>query len=82
MTERCAEIHRMLSEYLMDDLPAARRRKVEQHLTECPECARELSSLRKTLGLVELIDDRGPSPELLARGMTRLYERLGLILLI
>jgi anti-sigma factor RsiW len=48
---RCAGFLERLSRYLDDELPAADRRTIEGHLSDCPCCEEVLESLRFTVAI-------------------------------
>ncbi len=50
---RHQRMRRKLSAYLDGDLAESEKVRVEQHLTECASCRRELESLRVTVGLLQ-----------------------------
>jgi anti-sigma factor RsiW len=41
--------HAHLSEYLDEDLSPEERRRVEEHVSMCPQCRRVLATLRRTV---------------------------------
>jgi anti-sigma factor RsiW len=41
---------RHMSEYLDGELASSRRRRMERHAKDCPECRRHLAMLRRMLG--------------------------------
>jgi anti-sigma factor RsiW len=57
----CKEIRERLSAFIDNELPPRESRLIEKHLRECPECAREESSLRQVLDLLDEIPDESPS---------------------
>jgi anti-sigma factor RsiW len=53
--------HAHLSDYLDDDLSAAERERVEDHVGVCPHCRRVLRTLKRTLqSLMDLSPDQRP----------------------
>lgn len=70
----CHEIEERLSAYLDDALPAEERKRLEEHLTACPSCARSLADLRKTVGLVRDLEEVEPPPWLKQKIMNRVRE--------
>lgn len=72
---RCWKARRQISAYLDDELPAAGRRAVEEHLGGCPTCPplyASLVGLQQTLG--ELRDADKVVPEEIAARIARLLE--------
>ena len=57
----CKEVRERLSAFIDNELPAQRRGLIEQHIRECPECAKEESSLRQVIDLLDGIPDESPS---------------------
>jgi anti-sigma factor RsiW len=50
--------HAHLSEYIDEELSAEERRRLEEHVSMCPQCRRVLATLRRTVeGLMGLRDD-------------------------
>jgi anti-sigma factor RsiW len=41
--------HAHMSEYLDEELPPDERRRLEEHLSMCPQCRRVLATLRRTV---------------------------------
>jgi len=54
----------LVSDYLDGELPPARRREMEQHLTECPECRAVLEDLRLLLTRSRALPDTPPDRDL------------------
>lgn len=57
----CKEIRNKLSAYIDNELPAAERKLIEDHLHKCPACAQEGSSLRQVIDLMDGLTDESPS---------------------
>ena len=53
-----------LSEYLDDELPAADRRSVDEHLAGCASCRAVLEDLRRVVARAQHLERRPPSAEL------------------
>ncbi len=54
--------HEHLSEYLDEELTAEERKRLEEHLSLCPQCRRVLATLRRTVeSLMGLGDEPRPS---------------------
>jgi anti-sigma factor RsiW len=49
-----------LKDYFFEELPAAQRRLVEDHLRQCPGCRQELDRLRLTGSALEALRDEEP----------------------
>jgi hypothetical protein len=43
---RCHRVHRLLPDYIGDELSFTKREQVEEHLQECPACRAELAALQ------------------------------------
>jgi anti-sigma factor RsiW len=53
--------HAHLSEYIDEELDSEERRRLEEHVSMCPQCRRVLATLRKTVeGLVGLGEESRP----------------------
>ena len=63
----CENIKGLLLEYVYDELDPAGRRKVEEHVRSCPECARELAEMEATLGAVRTMEEPEMPPYLNTR---------------
>ncbi len=57
----CKEVRERLSAFIDNELPAHERRLIEEHLHRCPECAKEESSLRHIINLLDEIPEEHPS---------------------
>lgn len=57
----CRKIQGMLSEYLDKRLDSEKKSLVEQHLSSCEACSRELDSLRMTVQLLHRVTE-APAP--------------------
>ncbi len=73
---RCRDFLERLSRYLDDDLPAAQRRIIQQHLADCPCCEDVLESLKDT---VRLCQDKG-RPHLPREVRARARKRVSALL--
>ena len=68
MTMSHAEAEELLGAYVLDALPAAEARRMEDHLAECPEHVAAAAELRTTQSLLALTaGDVDPPPELRGR---------------
>jgi RNA polymerase sigma-70 factor, ECF subfamily len=75
----CAEIVKMLSDYLDRDLPGDTCSAIDAHLTSCPDCANAAASLRQTVDLCRRFrsEDRpGPLPAAKHQELRSVFERL------
>ncbi len=60
---RCRDVVSLLSDYLEGRLPDAVRTDLEQHLSRCPACLRDLNTYRSTVSLLgSLSDEELPEP--------------------
>ena len=59
--KECGEIRERLSAFIDDELTAPERKVIEDHLHKCTACAREESSLRQVINLMDGIPDERPS---------------------
>ena len=48
----CDEVHRLSSDYLEEDLPAAKRSAIQFHLSKCGPCKAFVETLASTIGLL------------------------------
>lgn len=71
---KCAEARELLSAYIDGALSGAPRRRLEDHLRECPTCAAELADLRRTAALLASLDEIDPPAEFRASLRQRLQE--------
>jgi anti-sigma factor RsiW len=46
----CRELVEVVTDYLEATLPAGDRRRLEEHLAECPPCRAYLEQMRHTIG--------------------------------
>jgi len=59
--KECEEIRERLSAFIDNELPAREHNFIEEHLHVCPACAREESSLRQVINLMDEMPDKSPS---------------------
>lgn len=71
MTSSCNE-NQYLEAYLDGELPAADRRRVEQHIAICDACTRELARLRRLSGMFASY-----RPTLSADALSRIHDAVG-----
>jgi anti-sigma factor RsiW len=50
---RCDEVKKLIADYSVDRLSEKVRRRIEDHLVACPDCAAELARQEKAMNLVE-----------------------------
>lgn len=72
---RCAEVERLLPEYLDEMLPISQRRSVEDHLEACAACEQELAGHRRALIRLERVS-LGPAPDLWAAFSQRMAAEI------
>ncbi len=48
----CDEVHRLSSDYLEEDLPAAKQSAIRFHLNKCGPCKAFVETLASTIGLL------------------------------
>ena len=58
----CREAVELVTDYLEDALPQARRRRFEAHLSQCPDCPEYLAQMRAIVALAGRVtpDDLTP----------------------
>lgn len=69
---KCKQLHNKLIFYLEGDLPVDEMNRVNEHLSECPDCAAFAEDMKKTLGIVQL----EKSPEVNPFFYTRLKAKM------
>lgn len=68
----CEELRDRLSAHLEADLDARERARIEDHLSECPDCRREYRELRHVVDLLRGLPPVAPPPGLADRVIARL----------
>lgn len=63
-TAECRELFARLSAYLDGELSAEERRRIEEHLCDCPPCVEFIASLRRTVDLCRGFDPGAAPPAL------------------
>jgi anti-sigma factor RsiW len=58
----CREIVELVSEYLEDALPGPRRRRFEEHMRRCPDCATYLAQMRGTIEVLGELREESLTP--------------------
>jgi anti-sigma factor RsiW len=59
----CRELVEVITEYLEGTLPANDRRRLEEHLEECPGCVSYLDQMRATIATLGRLPEESISPE-------------------
>ena len=73
----CARVRSHLGDHLEGDLDLRSRTRVDEHLGRCASCARELSELRSTVGLLRSLPAPQPPAELANEVMRRINSGEG-----
>jgi len=73
----CTRVRSHLGDHLEGDLTLALRARVDEHLGHCASCARELSELRSTVGLLRSMPTPQPPAELANEIMRRIASGEG-----
>jgi hypothetical protein len=73
----CARVRFHLGDHLEGDLDLRSRTRVDEHLGRCASCARELSELRSTVGLLRSLPAPQPPAELANAVMRRIGDGEG-----
>ena len=73
---QCQEFERLVFLYASDELDAAERATVEQHVAACPACAAALDAERRWLESLSARPSEEPSPALLAQCRSELDETI------
>ncbi len=68
----CTRVRSHLGDHLEGDLTLHFRTRVDEHLSHCASCARELSELRSTVGLLRSLPTPQPPAELASEIMRRI----------
>jgi hypothetical protein len=68
----CARVRSHLGDHLEGDLDLQSRTRVDEHLGRCANCAREISELRSTVGLLRSLPAPQPPAELASEVMRRI----------
>jgi len=66
----CGEVRDKLSEYLDGDLTPLERRELESHIHSCPSCSWELSTIKRTVQMLNSLP-RFSAPPQVAQGVRR-----------
>ncbi|MCH8890937.1 MAG: zf-HC2 domain-containing protein, partial [Myxococcales bacterium] len=73
----CTRVRSHLGDHLEGDLALRFRTRVDEHLGHCESCARELSELRSTVGLLRSLPAPQPPAELASEVMRRISSGEG-----
>ena len=73
----CARVRSHLGDHLEGDLDLRSRARIDEHLGRCASCARELSELRSTVGLLRSLPAPQPPAELANEVMRRIGDGEG-----
>jgi len=68
MKEQCRHFKEQIEAYLAGDLPPEDKRILEEHVSSCEACRRELEAEQKILGLFQSLE-KHPAPEALRTGV-------------
>ena len=72
----CKQFYEELSDYLDDKIDAALRAKLEQHLSDCPNCWVICDTTKKTIRVYKGMDPCSIPPEVHARLMVALEKKI------
>ncbi len=72
----CKEFLQELSEYLDETLDVEIRRRVEAHITECPNCYVIYDTTKKTIQVYKGIDPQGLPQDVHSRLMAALDKKM------
>jgi len=73
---KCEWVQQNVLLYVYDELADDARYELEEHVTRCAECARELGRLREFHSAMKAVPVREPSPNLVVVSRMRLQESL------
>ena len=73
---KCKQLEKSYTEYACDLLDEEQAMRIEEHLRDCPACAREVESLQETLRLTEELDEIPIPPVVLDNIEMNVYKRL------
>jgi anti-sigma factor RsiW len=59
----CRELVEVVTDYLEGTLAAGDRRRLEEHLAECPYCAAYIEQMRETIAALGTVGDESISAE-------------------
>jgi anti-sigma factor RsiW len=70
----CQQVVELVTDYLEGALPAADRRRFEEHLAGCPHCTEYLAQMRETIRLAGRLTPEDLTPDMRS-DLTDLYQR-------
>ena len=73
----CADVIRLLADYLEHQLPADVHADLERHLAKCPRCVTQLKTYESTLSLLHSIREDDLPPELRCTLRSFLHRNCG-----
>ncbi|MBU0755404.1 MAG: zf-HC2 domain-containing protein [Planctomycetes bacterium] len=71
----CKDLTENKLAYLDGSLPLLERVEMEEHLDSCSPCRREMEELRESWDLLDLYDEKEPSPDFAARTLAAFKQR-------
>jgi anti-sigma factor (TIGR02949 family) len=74
---RCADIVRLLADYLEHQLPADEHAALERHLSACPRCITQLKTYQSTVSLLHSITEEDLPPDLRCTLRSFLHRNCG-----
>ena len=74
--KQCKQLKKFYTEYVCELLDEKRVARIEEHLRDCPVCAREVESLQTTLRLTAETEDIPIPPAVLDNIEMNVYKRL------
>ena len=72
----CKEFLQELSDYLDENVDAEIRAKLEQHITECPNCWVVADTIKKTIRIYKGIEPHPIAPEIESRLLAALEKKM------
>ncbi len=72
----CKEFLQELSDYLDENVDAEIRAKLEQHITECPNCWVVCDTTKRTVRIYKGMEPHPISPEIESRLMAALEKKM------
>ena len=70
----CQQVVELVTNYLEDALPAADRKRFDEHLAGCPHCTEYLAQMRETIRLAGRVTPEDLTP-VMRTELTDLYRR-------
>ncbi|MFH1999436.1 MAG: zf-HC2 domain-containing protein [Planctomycetota bacterium] len=75
MIWKCRDLSPKTIEYLEGLLPPFERRLMESHLADCPSCRKRIAEHRQAWDLLDLLEEKKPSPFFVAGTMREMRNR-------